>query len=302
MAAEFGVAGVTADPIAVIESGKVDAVAVASPPGTHEQYITAALAAGLVVVSDKPLATDPASAARIVAAAEAAGVTNGVTFQWRANTAFRRLKTLLTKGELGEVVHLDLEFRHDFLAGPVTAWPWRHRWETAGGGALGDMGVHLFDLVRWLVPGTWSATAGTSSVVWPLRQLADGSGVVECETDDVAEVLLRNDAVGARVFVSRVSSGHRTVRIQVSGTRGVAVLTADPDDGSATLVIRSAEAEQLDVRFGPDTMNPYAALFAQDPEAASFVDGHAAQLLVDEALRLGCATPSVVLKGSLNQI
>lgn len=292
----------TSNPLAVIESGGVDAVVVASPPATHEEYITAAVTAGLTVVSDKPLAADLAGAARVVALAEAAGVANAVTFQWRANTAFRRLKALLTKGELGEVVHLDLEFRHDFLAGPTTAWPWRHRWETAGGGALGDMGVHMFDQVRWLVPGDWSAQAGTASVVWPLRQAADGSGVVECETDDVAEVLLSNGAVGARVFVSRVSSGYRTVRIQVSGTRGVAVLTADPDDGSATLVIRSAESDQLDVRFGPDTMNPYAALFAHDPESASFADGHAAQLLVDGALQRGCAKPSVILTGSLNRI
>ncbi|MET8759463.1 Gfo/Idh/MocA family oxidoreductase [Lentzea sp. NPDC004782] len=302
LAAEFGVPGVTGDPLAVIESGEVDAVAVASPPATHELYVNAAVTAGLTVVSDKPLAADVASAARIADRAKAAGVANAVTFQWRANTAFRRLKELVSMGQLGEVVHLDLEFRHDFLAGPTTAWPWRHRWQTAGGGALGDMGVHLFDQVRWLVPGDWSATAATASVVWPRRQAIDGSVAVECETDDVAEVLLSNGTAGARVFVSRVSSGYRTFRVQVSGTQGVAVLTADPDDGSATLTVRSAGSDQLDVRFGPDAMNPYAALLARDPESASFLDGYAAQLLVDEALRLGGATPSVILTGSLNQI
>lgn len=58
-----------------------------------------------------------------------------VTFQWRANPGFVRLRDLCAGGELGELVHADLEFRHNFLAGPETSWPWRHRRKSAGSGS-----------------------------------------------------------------------------------------------------------------------------------------------------------------------
>ncbi|GLZ37115.1 hypothetical protein Acsp05_07400 [Actinokineospora sp. NBRC 105648] len=290
LAARFPGATATADPLSAITAGAVDALVVASPPDTHERYLAAGLAAGLRVVSDKPLAHDLPTAARLAEAAAGHPGRAAVSFQWRANRALRVLRELCARGELGELVHLDLDFRHDFLAGPRTAWPWRHRWETAGAGALGDQGVHLFDLLAWLAPGSWAVTAGTASVVWPRR--SHGPDQVACETDDVAEVLLGRDdgAARARVFVSRVSTGERALRVRVQGADGSAEVSANPDDGSATLRRHPAGSS---TDFGPDPMNPYPGLLSGDDPVtvADFTAGHAAQALVEQALRAGCDKP-----------
>lgn len=289
LAARFGVPRTATDPIAVIGGGGIDAVAVVSPPATHESIVTAAVAAGLLVVVDKPLARDVEAAARLAGLAARTRARAYVVFQWRHNPAFARLRELCADGRLGGIVRLDLDFHHDFLAGPGTAWPWRHRGGDPGAGALSDQGVHLFDLVRWLAPGDWRVSAAAGSVVWASR--TGPSGPVDCAAEDTAEVLLRDGAgpAQARVAVSRVSPGYRRLRAVVQGTGGLAELSADPADGGAVLRVFSGTDAPETVESGPHPMNPYPLILqGAAPHAhgvADFADGHAAQALQEQASR-----------------
>ncbi|MGK4580988.1 Gfo/Idh/MocA family protein [Kitasatospora sp. HPMI-4] len=303
LAERYGVPQVSDDPIQAIADGGIDALAVVSPPDTHEALISAGLEAGLLVFSDKPLASSAQATALLVERAKAAANGAFVTFQWRVNPGLRRLREVCAQGDLGTVVRVDLEFHHDFLAGPTTAWPWRHRRETAGAGTLGDQGVHMFDLLGWLAPGAWSVVAGTSSVAWPRR--SHEGGVVECETEDIADVLLADTdgPARARVLVSRVSAGRRALRVVVHGTKGYAVLSANPDSGSATLTVVTGEPLAPSVtNFGPHSMNPYEFVLTRiargvemdSTGVADFSAGHAAQLLLEEALERGCGNPGIV--------
>lgn len=295
LAKQFGVPRVSDNPAQLIAEGNIDAVVVASPPDTHEELSRLGLDAGLLVVTDKPLANDLASAERLAAQARASGGETVVTFQWRVNPALGRLRDLSASGELGPVVRADLEFHHDFLAGPSTSWPWRHRRSTAGAGTLGDQAVHLFDLLRWLAPGEWSVSHGVASVVWPHRRF-NGTEVAG-ETEDIAEVLLSDAASSAqaRVFSSRVSMGYRMMRVLLQGSKGVAVVHARPDDGSATLKVYLEGADSSEtIKFGPHSMNPYQLMISKpwqrwdSAKLANFVDGYLAQVLLDEALSRGC--------------
>ncbi|MFC0435085.1 Gfo/Idh/MocA family protein [Kutzneria buriramensis] len=290
LARRFDVPRTSDDVAKVIADGGIDAIAVASPPDTHEELIGLGLDAGLTVVTDKPLTTDVDSAARLARRGRAASAM--ITFQWRANPAFDRLRELCA-GPLGPLARVDLEFHHDFLAGPTTSWPWRHRLASAGAGTLGDQGVHLFDLLRWLAPGRWSVVHGSATVMYP-RRAFDGL-TLAAETEDIAEVLLADDAgpTRSRVLVSRVSTGRREVRIVAQGAGGVAEVRANSEDGSATLAVTTADGGAETARFGPNSMNPYRALLDSN-SVADFEDGYRAQVLLDDAMRRGCGAPSVV--------
>jgi predicted dehydrogenase len=307
LAERFGISHVTTDPLEVIKRRNVDIVAVVSPPVTHEPILTAALSAGLPVVSDKPLAHDSQATGRLAELVRGERRHRAsVTFQWRQNPALARLRELTLAGRFGSTVRLNLEFHHDFLAGPVTAWSWRHR--GAGAGALSDQGVHLLDLLRWFAPKDWAVAAAVGSVVWPRRTVTGGSGpadgYVDCAAEDTAEILLRagDDTTHARVAVSRVSAGYRALRVVVEGTDGLGEVCADPDDGSAVLRAFSGDGEAPPVEFGPHSMNPYPAILQAVESGANragsaadgvadFADGHAAQVLAEEALRAGVGRP-----------
>jgi predicted dehydrogenase len=300
LAEKYPGAVATDDPLSVLTDGRVDAVVVATPPGTHETFARPALAAGVVTICDKPLSADLASAWRLVEAAAVSRAPAAVTFQWRSHPALRALRDSLFAGALGDPVHVDLEFHHDFLAGCHTDWPWRHRRDTGGAGALGDAGVHLFDLLRWLVPGAWSVLYGTASLLWSQR--SSSGGPVTCETEDTAEVLLEllGGRVQARVYASRVSTGCRQLRARVQGTAGTSEVLASAEDGSATLVhCSAAPGSAATSSFAPAAVNPYPSLLSvlatdgsDRSQLPGFYDGYCAQALLEAALQAGCGSPA----------
>lgn len=73
-ARRHGVARWTDDADAIIHNDDVDAVYVATPPGSHEEYALRVAAAGKPCYVEKPMARNVAECDRMVAAFEAAGV------------------------------------------------------------------------------------------------------------------------------------------------------------------------------------------------------------------------------------
>jgi predicted dehydrogenase len=85
----------------------VDAVIVATPPSTHVATALDAIEAGKHVLVEKPLALDSASARKLVAAAEDAGVILMVGHTFEYNPAVRKLREIVRNHELGEPYYID---------------------------------------------------------------------------------------------------------------------------------------------------------------------------------------------------
>ncbi|MFF5565771.1 Gfo/Idh/MocA family protein [Streptomyces sp. NPDC012623] len=286
LAKRFNIPVVDSDPLSVMRGGKIDAVSVVTPPETHEELLSAGLDAGLTVVSDKPLAVDGDAAGRLARAARVGGVPGFVTFQWRANRMLREVARMRRQGLFGRLLQSELVFHHDFLGRPETPWPWRHSRVAAGAGTLADQGVHLFDLLRWLVGEEWGVDSARSSVAFTRR--SHHSGSIAGETEDLADVQLSSvSGVPARVFVSRVSA-HRQLRVELHGTRGSVVAVADPGDGSGRLQVNTRGAAGHVRDFPADAMNVYRLILSPEgppADAPTFADGARAQSLLDEAVR-----------------
>lgn len=85
----------------------VDAVLVATPPGTHAEVSLRAIRAGRHVLVEKPMATSVHDAEAMVAAAAAADVQLMVGHTYLYNAAVRKLKEIVLSGELGRVLYVD---------------------------------------------------------------------------------------------------------------------------------------------------------------------------------------------------
>jgi 1,5-anhydro-D-fructose reductase (1,5-anhydro-D-mannitol-forming) len=132
--------GLLADP-------ELDAVYIATPNALHVDQVVAAAEAGKHVLCDKPLALSAADARRAVAACENAGVRLGITFQTRFHDNFGRIQQLIQDGSLGEirVVQVEMSSGRTLLKG------WRTDPALAGLGVINNIGVHAFDLIRFLL-------------------------------------------------------------------------------------------------------------------------------------------------------
>ncbi|MEV6054856.1 Gfo/Idh/MocA family oxidoreductase [Streptomyces sp. NPDC052107] len=97
----------TADYAAVLADPSVDAVAVATPAGTHLDIALAALRAGKHVLVEKPLAATYADGMRLVTEAEERGLTLMCDHTYCYTPAAGRIRELVRSGELGEIHFLD---------------------------------------------------------------------------------------------------------------------------------------------------------------------------------------------------
>ncbi|GHE93796.1 oxidoreductase [Streptomyces fumanus] len=97
----------TADYPAVLADPEVDAVAVATPAGTHLDIALAALRAGKHVLVEKPLAATYADGMRLVTEAEERGLTLMCDHTYCYTPAVGRIREAVRSGELGEIHFVD---------------------------------------------------------------------------------------------------------------------------------------------------------------------------------------------------
>lgn len=149
---------------ALVENPDVHLISISSPPFTHEEIVSAAIAAGKHVLCEKPFTLNTASAKRLLDQAEQAGVAHGVDFEFRELPALQLLKQRLMSGELGAVEHATFNWIIGTWADPTLPWRWQCD-ASQGGGIVGALGVHLFDAVEWLIGPVASVAAACGTTV-----------------------------------------------------------------------------------------------------------------------------------------
>lgn len=148
LADRFGVENTYDDIEDVLRHEELDAVLVCSPNHLHESHALAALAAGLHVMVERPLALNARSAQKIANAAEKRGKVLFTGMSHRYRTDVQLVRSFVQGGELGVVDSVRGSW-HVFRPSRQQA-TWRQRRDTAGGGVLLDLGLGMLDLGLWL--------------------------------------------------------------------------------------------------------------------------------------------------------
>lgn len=132
----------------------LDAVSVCTSNATHAEVTVNALRAGKHVLCEKPMATTLSEARQMIREAQRAGRNLMPGHNQRFAPAHTKARELIRSGQLGRV----LSFRTAFGHGGPEGWSadkgagtWFFRKSAAALGALGDLGVHKADLVRFLL-------------------------------------------------------------------------------------------------------------------------------------------------------
>ncbi|KAA0018840.1 Gfo/Idh/MocA family oxidoreductase [Salinicola corii] len=224
-ASELGFARATGDWRELVADPAIDVVDICAPNFLHESMALAAIAAGKHVYSEKPLALTTASAERMTVAAERAGVKTLVGFNYIRNPATQLAREIIASGEIGELVHFRGRHNEDYLADPELPHNWRTRRDTAGSGALGDVGSHILNMAEYLTGQSITTVCGDLQTLIRQRPLPDGSGMGEVENDDQAQAMLHfSQGLMGNIETSRIASGRKMgLAYCVTGTHGALV-------------------------------------------------------------------------------
>ncbi len=136
----------------LIDDPQVDAVYIATPPGTHLEYALSVCAARKPVYVEKPMARNHAECQRMIAAFATADVPLFVAYYRRALDRFLKLRDLVFSGAIGRVTGVSYRFAAPFH-GPLDSLelPWRLCAEHSGGGHFLDLGCHTLDILDFVV-------------------------------------------------------------------------------------------------------------------------------------------------------
>jgi predicted dehydrogenase len=222
-AGRYGWAEAATDWRDAVTRDDVDVVDVCTPGNSHAEIAVAALEAGKHVLVEKPLANTVAEGEEMVrAAARAAarGVRSMVGFNYRRVPALALARRLVAEGRIGAVREVRAAYLQDWLADPDAPMTWRLRRESAGSGALGDLGSHVVDQVRFLLGDEVSSASGHLRTFVPTRPGPDGPEEVTVDDTAWATLTTRTGAV-ASLEVSRMAAGRKNgLAIEVYGSTG----------------------------------------------------------------------------------
>lgn len=192
----------------------IDFVSIVSPNHHHLPAARAALAAGIPVMTDKPLTATLAEAQELAGLVAAAGLPFGVTYTYSGYPLVREARARVAAGAIGTVRKVVVEYPQGWLAGEAVGKQaeWRVDPARSGlGGCIGDIGVHAFQLAEFVTGLKVTELLADLAAVVPGRAL-----------DDDCTVLLRfsNGARGV-LLASQIEVGELNgLRIRVYGDKG----------------------------------------------------------------------------------
>jgi predicted dehydrogenase len=129
---------------AMLDEADIDAVVLATPHTLHVEQMLKAIEAGKHVLSEKPFTMSKADAEKVLAAADAAGVTVAVGHNRRFVPSMAELRKRVADGTFGPLLHVEMtETGPAAIVMPKDSWRFRREEWPAGG--MTPMGIHLID-------------------------------------------------------------------------------------------------------------------------------------------------------------
>lgn len=156
----------------ITEDPDIDVVSVCSYDQFHAEQVISAFNHGKHVMVEKPVVLHPAELEAVVRAQQDSGKQITSNLILRESPRFKALKRMIDAGEFGDIVAIEGDYIHEILWKITEGWRGHQDFYcvTYGGG------IHLIDLMRWLVGdevvevcgmGNKMLTRDCASFPWP---------------------------------------------------------------------------------------------------------------------------------------
>jgi predicted dehydrogenase len=195
----------------LINDKEIDAVYIATPPGSHAEYAIETIKTGKPVYIEKPMAVNYSECLKINKAAEKFKVPVFVAYYRRALPGFLLVKDLIEKGKIGKVLFVQMQlFKSPSQDEKKGRLPWRVDPEISGGGHFFDLGSHQLD---WL-----------DYIFGPLQNIKsiaiNQAGLYKAEDFVTASFLFGNNISGTATWSFSVPLSSGRDKIEIIGDKG----------------------------------------------------------------------------------
>ena len=170
----------------MLKLGELDAISVCTWNSVHAPAAIAALRAGKHVLCEKPMALNTDEAMAMEKAAKEAGKILMIGFVRRFGNDTKILKDFIDNGMMGDIYYTKASYLRRFGC----PGGWFGDKKRSGGGPLIDLGVHVIDLVRFLMnkPKAVSVTGATFDKLGKRSNIKQEKAYVAADVSDIFDV------------------------------------------------------------------------------------------------------------------
>jgi predicted dehydrogenase len=189
----------------------INAVYIATPPGSHAEYAIEVIKAGKPVYIEKPMAVNYAECRKILEASEKFKVPVFVAYYRRTLPGFLLVKELIEKGSIGKVRFIQMQlFKHPSENEKTGNPSWHVDPKISGGGHFFDLACHQLDYLDFLF-----------GPVQKVKSIAlNQAGLYKAEDFVAAEFIFQNNIAGTGSWCFSVSPGSNRDIIEILGDKG----------------------------------------------------------------------------------
>jgi len=278
----------------LLETLRPDIVHICTPPVTHAPIARAALLAGAHVLCEKPLCASLAELDDLETVEARSGKTLSTVFQWRFGAAARHIKRLVDAGELG-LLRAAVCHTLWYRGADYYAVPWRARASDSLGGTIMGHGIHLIDLLLWLVSDWRDVFARLATLDQPI------------EVDNLAAALVGFDSGAFASIISSAVSPRQETYLRLDFQRATVEVTAlyeyDSPDWRITPLTPADEGRWDVTERGPNSIQAQvvALLDSLDRGERPLVSGAEARRILEfmTALHKSAATGQSIARGTI---
>ena len=218
----------------IIDNPDIQVVDICTPNNAHAEIAIAAANAGKHIICEKPLALTPEQAMEMYLAAEKNHVKTMVAFNYRKTPAIQLAKKYIDEGAIGDILDFRGTYLQDWSADPDSPLSWRFQKDICGSGALGDIGTHVVDIMRFLVGDFKKVNARTATYIKerPIQTgLADSlgnsragcdapKGTVDVDDQCMFMIECENGAFGSIEATRNAWGRNNYITFEIHGTKG----------------------------------------------------------------------------------
>ena len=259
---------------ALMDSGEVDAVLIATPHYDHPPLVIEALEKGLHAMSEKPAGVYTKQVREMNAVADKSDKIFAIMFNQRTNCLYRKAHEIVHSGKYGELQRVTWIITDWYRTQTYyNSGGWRATWSGEGGGVLLNQCPHQLDLWQWICGMPEKITAVCHEGKWHN---------IEVEDDVMIYAEYPNGATGT--FITTTGDYPGTNRLEITLDRAKLIcengklivnelkeplseFTKNAQEGFANIEYETFEAE-LDGRNiqHPEVMNKFAAAILRGEE------------------------------------
>ena len=214
----------------LVSDSEIEGIIIATPPAPRYELAMEAIMAGKHLLLEKPTCLNSEEVKDLQRNALKRNLKIAVDFEYRAVPLFMQAKRLINERKLIEPYFVKLDWLMSSRANPERPWNW-YSDNDSGGGVLGALGTHAFDIIHWLIGPTHSLSAiNSTSIKERFCQQSKKTKKVTSEDVSIAQLQIKsinNTLIPVQINLSAVTKQSKGFSLEIYGSNGTLILSSD---------------------------------------------------------------------------